>query len=80
MVFHDTSYPRYSERFPNNINDDSWEWNRLNRWVANVTHIFVNRVGDSKTVNAFNDGVIATKLERYVMGETATRGLYLTSN
>ena len=77
MVFHDTSYPRYGSSFPSNINDDSWEWNRLNRWVANVTHIFVNRVGDSKTVNPFNDGVIATKLERYVMGETATRGLYL---
>lgn len=77
MVFHDTSYPRYNESFPKNINDDSWEWNRLNRWVANVTHIFVNRMGDSKTVNPFNEGVIATKLERYVMGETATRGLYL---
>jgi hypothetical protein len=77
MVIHDTSYPRYASSFPSNINDDSWEWNRLNRWVANVTHIFVNRVGDSRTVNPFNEGVIATKLERYVMGETATRGLYL---
>ena len=77
MVFHDTSYPRYGSSFPSNINDDSWEWNRLNRWVANVTHIFVNRVGDSKTVNPFNDGMTATKLERYVMGETATKGLYL---
>jgi hypothetical protein len=77
MVIHDTSYPRYATSFPSNINDDSWEWNRLNRWVANVTHIFVNRMGDSKTVNPFNDGVTATKLERYVMGETATKGLYL---
>jgi hypothetical protein len=45
MVIHDTSYPRYESSFPKNINDDSWEWNRLNRWVGNVTHIFVNRIG-----------------------------------
>ena len=77
MVIHDTSYPRYTTSFPSNINDDSWEWNRLNRWVANVTHIFVNRVGDSKTMNPFNDGVTATKLERYVMGDAAVKGLYL---
>jgi hypothetical protein len=77
MVIHDTSYPRYGESFPKNINDDSWEWNRLNRWVANVTHIFVNRIGDSKTVTPFNEGMTATKLERYLLGETATKGLYL---
>ena len=77
MVIHDTSYPRYKKGFPNNINDDSWEWNRLNRWLTNVTHIFVNRVGDSKTVTPFHEGMTATKLERYVMGDAASRGLYL---
>jgi hypothetical protein len=77
MVIHDTSYPRYETNFPKNINDDSWEWNRLNRWVGNVTHIFVNRIGDSKTITPFNEGMIGTKLERFVMGETAARGLYL---
>jgi hypothetical protein len=77
MVIHDTSYPRYGESFPKNVNDDSWEWNHLNRWVANVTHIFVNRLGDSKTVTPFNEGMTATKLERYVMGESASKGLYL---
>ncbi len=76
MVIHDTSYPRY-ESFPKNINDDSWEWNHLNRWVANVTHIFVNRLGDSRTITPFNEGMTATKLERYLMGEAATKGLYL---
>ena len=77
MVFHDTSFPRYNESFPKNINDDSWEWNRLNKWVAAVTHIYVNRMGDSKTMTAFQDGMTATKLERYVMGDAASRGLYL---
>lgn len=77
MVIHDTSYPRYETSFPKNIDDETWEWNRLNRWVANVTHCFVNRVGDSKTMNPFQEGVTATKLERFVLGEGATKGLYL---
>ena len=77
MVIHDTSYPRYETSFPKNIDDESWEWNRLNRWVANVTHIFVNRIGDSKTMNPFHEGITATKLERFVLGEGATKGLYL---
>jgi hypothetical protein len=77
MVIHDTSFPRYGSEFPNNINDDSWEWNRLNRWVANVTHVFVNRAGDSKTATPFHEGMTATKLERFVMGQGASKGLYL---
>ena len=77
FVIHDTSYPRYSGSFPSNIDDESWEWNRLSRWVANVTHIFVNRIGDSKTTTPFNEGMTATKLERYVMGDGNSKGLYL---
>lgn len=77
MVIHDTSYPRYGSDFPSNIDDESWEWNRLNRWMANVTHIYVNRVGDSKTMTPFSEGKTATKLERYVMGDAASKGLYL---
>jgi hypothetical protein len=77
MVIHDTSFPKYGSSFPSNIDDESWEWNRLSRWVANVTHIYVNRIGDSKTTTPFHEGKTATKLERYVMGEGATKGLYL---
>jgi hypothetical protein len=77
MVIHDTSYPRYDKSFPSNIDDESWEWNRLSRWVGNVTHIFVNRVGDSKTTTPFNEGMTATKLERYVMGDGNSKGKYL---
>jgi hypothetical protein len=77
MVIHDTSFPRYNDDFPSDINDDTWEWNRLGRWVARVTHIYVNRIGDSKTMTPFHDGMTATKLERYVLGDGATRGLYL---
>lgn len=77
MVIHDTSFPRYGSEFPSNINDDSWEWNKLNRWVANVTHVYVNRAGDSKTMTPFHEGMTATKLERFVMGNGASKGLYL---
>lgn len=77
MVIHDTSYPKYEKSFPQNVDDETWEWNRLNRWVANVTHVFVNRIGDSKTMTPFQEGLIGTKLERFVLGEGATRGLYL---
>ena len=77
MVIHDTSYPKYEKSFPSNLDSDTWEWNRLNRWVANVTHVFVNRIGDSKTMTPFQEGLIGTKLERFVLGEGATRGLYL---
>jgi hypothetical protein len=77
MVIHDTSFPRYGTDFPSDINDDTWEWNRLGRWVARVTHIYVNRIGDSKTMTPFHEGMTATKLERYVLGDGATKGLYL---
>ena len=78
IVFHDTSFPRYGkDGFPNNINNASWEWNHLNRWLTNVTHVYVNRIGESKTMTPFSEGMTATKLERYVMGENIARGLYL---
>jgi hypothetical protein len=77
MVIHDTSYPRYGSSFPSNIDEESWEWNRLSRWVANVTHVYVNRIGESKTTTAFHDGKTATKLERYILGEGTSKGLYL---
>jgi hypothetical protein len=77
FVIHDTSFPRYSGSFPTNIDDESWEWNRLSKWMGNVTHIFVNRLGDSKTTTPFNEGMTATKTERYVLGDASSKGLYL---
>lgn len=78
MVIHDTSFPHYTgSSFPGNIDDESWEWNRFSRWVANVTHVYVNRIGDSKTMTPFHEGKTATKLERFVMGDGASKGLYL---
>jgi hypothetical protein len=77
FVIHDTSFPRYSSSFPSNIDDESWEWNRLGRWMTNVTHIFVNRLGDSKTMTPFNEGMTATKMERYILGDGNSKGKYI---
>jgi hypothetical protein len=77
MVIHDTSYPRVGGSFPDNINDASWTWNDLRRWNANVTHVYVNRLGESKVTTPFNEGMTATKLERYILGEGNSKGLYL---
>ncbi len=79
FVIHDTSFPRYGTKpFPADINEESWSFNNLDRcWSTPVTHIYVNRVGRSKTVNNFDVPVTATKLERYVLGEPASKGLYL---
>jgi hypothetical protein len=77
FVIHDTSFPRYGSSFPSNIDDETWEWNRLSKWMGKVTHIFVNRIGDSKTTTPFNEGMTATKTERYILGDANSKGLYL---
>jgi hypothetical protein len=66
FVIHDTSSPEISAAtFPSNINEPTWPANNLNNWVhSNVpTHVFVNRVGESKTKANFNAIVRGTKYE-----------------
>ncbi len=78
FVIHDTSYPRYKKEIPSNINEESWEWNNLTSyWNSPVCHLYVNRVGRSKTITPFDGGVMATKMERYILGDASSRGLYL---
>lgn len=77
FVIHDTSYPRYKKDIPDNIDSPSWEWNNLNRWNSPVCHLFVNRIGQSKTITPFDGGMTATKMERYILGDGSSRGLYL---
>ncbi len=77
FVIHDTSYPRYKNDIPSNINSASWEWNNLNRWNSPVCHLYVNRIGQSKTITPFDGGMTATKMERYILGDASCRGLYL---
>ena len=68
FVIHDTSSPTLSagSQFPADINQPSWPHNNLDREV-NVTdpvaHMFVNRVGESRTGHDFGSAKHATKLE-----------------
>lgn len=66
FVLHDTSSPEIREAsFPANINESSWNGNRLSNWVASSTptHIFINRVGESLMKANLNILVRATKYE-----------------
>jgi hypothetical protein len=66
FVIHDTSYflnNLINRPFPNNINDRSWNLNNLNRKLRKDAHVFVNRLGESKTQNDFANPVVAIKLQ-----------------
>jgi hypothetical protein len=72
FVIHDASTPNYGNNpFPGNINEPGWEWNNLDRWTRSITHVFVNRVGQSKTITDFSDAMQATKFEKMVMNGRA---------
>jgi hypothetical protein len=66
FVIHDTSSPYLkNDPFPANINEPSWPSNRLSRWEpVKVTHIYVNRLGESVAARTFERTVGATKFER----------------
>lgn len=66
FVIHDTSSPYLkNDPFPANINEPSWPSNRLSRWEPlKVTHIYVNRLGESVAARTFERTVGATKFER----------------
>lgn len=66
FVIHDTSYPYLkNEEFPADINEATWAGNNLRRWEqVKVTHVYVNRLGESATASNFEQMVGATKYER----------------
>lgn len=66
FVIHDTSYPYLkNDPFPANINEATWAGNNLRRWEqVKVTHVYVNRLGESATASNFEQTVGATKYER----------------
>jgi hypothetical protein len=73
FVIHDVSTPNYGNKlFPANINETGWPWNNLDRWNKNITHAYVNRMGQSKTIADFSDTIQATKLEKKVVAKNAT--------
>ncbi len=66
FVIHDTSSPYLKDDpFPANINEADYRGNNLIRWAqVKVTHVYVNRLGESATASNFDVTVGATKYER----------------
>lgn len=66
FVIHDTSSPYLKDDpFPTSINEADYRGNNLTRWAqVKVTHVYVNRVGESATASNFETTVGATKYER----------------
>jgi len=66
FVIHDTSSPYLKDDpFPANINEADYRGNNLIRWAqVKVTHVYVNRLGESATAANFEQTVGATKFER----------------
>jgi hypothetical protein len=66
FVIHDTSYPYLKDDpFPPNINEADYRGNNLRRWEqVKVTHVYVNRLGESATASNFEVTVGATKHEK----------------
>lgn len=80
FVIHDTSTPEFKDDFPNNINDQSFEFNdsNLTYWKKGKepSHIILTRTGDSKTLVDFANGWRATKFETSILGKKS-KGLFL---
>lgn len=79
FVIHDTSYPYYADDpLPDNATLESpdWKGNNLAMWEKiKVTHVYVNRRGESVTARDFAEPMRATKYER---GDIPNRaGLFL---
>lgn len=76
FVIHDVSSPTYKDKFPNNINDSTWNRNNPDTWREKVAHIYLTRTGKTKTVTNFSEPWRATKFESKILG-TVSKGLFL---
>jgi hypothetical protein len=64
FVIHDTStLLEKRTSFPESINTAAWPLNDLSRWTDAITHVYVNRLGQSKTVVDFHTPLGSTKLD-----------------
>jgi len=79
FVIHDVSHPNYlSKDFPENINQDSWKYNDVERsWNQKKAHVFVGRTGKSYSPVHFNIPWRATKFELEVLDKKISKGLFL---
>ncbi|MDT0176592.1 hypothetical protein Q9R34_11145 [Enterobacter sp. BRE11] len=72
FIIHDTSYPKCStansycppnNSFPPDMNSDSWLFNKTFDNNSKNAHVYTNRVGASKKVRDFSQGMETTKFE-----------------
>jgi hypothetical protein len=73
FVIHDTSDELKQNSFPANINDASWPGNNLANRKTSPAHVFINRLGQSKTIHNYSQASRATKRER----KPIMKGLFL---
>lgn len=76
FVIHDTSTPVYKDKFPNNIDSVTWSWNKKEKWLKKITHVYVTRTGQLSVVSNFSEALRATKFEINYLG-SASKGLFL---
>jgi len=80
FIIHDTSTPNFGDRaFPENINDASWNGNKLQQWTREplLAHIFISRTGESVTPVNFSEAWRSTGYELDICGQ-ACKGLFLS--
>ena len=79
FIIHDTSTPNFLEApFPADIDEASWEGNRLNRWLKGepLAHVFISRTGRSVTPVDFSQPWRSTAYESRKCG-LPCKGLFL---
>lgn len=87
FIIHDVSYEETDSIFPNNIDSASYEANQFAYWThfqevikkRYIAHIFVNRLGESKTYVNFKDKKGTTKFEQKEFNKmSGLAGLYVS--
>ncbi len=80
FVIHDTSAPNYKKKeFPDNINEDSWKFNKVERKKDHKkkAHAFIGRTGKVFFQNNFETPWRSTKFETQILKKSISRGLFV---
>ncbi len=77
FVIHDTSDEIDGGSFPSTINTAAWAPNNLASRDISSAHIFINRLGESKSGHSYGEARRATKFEKDSHHGPAVAGLFL---
>jgi hypothetical protein len=85
FIIHDVSYSEQSLAFPNNIDSLSYRANQFSYWTkvqqtkkVTLAHVFVNRLGESKTYADLSEPCLTTKFEKQKFNKHfSLEGLFL---